>query len=99
MALRGRDRAGETPRPGAVKSRRYQPTDPAMLALEKSPALKALGTVVAVQPSVAATLANHPLLSPWSVGISAIEPCAAEQVATGLAVAVQRFRRSGGEGA
>ena len=37
---------------GSVKSRRYQPTEPVMLGLEKSPALYAFGTVTGAHPRV-----------------------------------------------
>ena len=50
---------------GRTKSRRYQPTLPRMLALEKSPALNEFGTVTAVQP------ANEPWLwKPWATPLS-----------------------------
>ena len=53
---------------GTVKSRRYQPTDPFMLAVERSPALNELGTVTGDQPSVLATLRHQPAAAPASVG-------------------------------
>ena len=76
---------------GVTKSRRYQPTAPAMLAVDKSRALNALGTVTG--PSRSCRARYQPAASPWSAGIGAIQPGAAEQVAARLAVAVQRPRR------
>ena len=53
---------------GSVKSRRYQPTYPCMLAVEKSPALYEFGTVTGDQPSVAATFRHHPAAIPRLLG-------------------------------
>ncbi len=53
---------------GSVKSRRYQPTEPVMLAFERSPALYEFGTVVGVHPSVAATFRQYPWATPTAPG-------------------------------
>ncbi len=53
IQLRKRDgTAEEKAWAGTVKSRRYQPTEPSMLACERSPALNELGTVTGAHPSV-----------------------------------------------
>ena len=51
---------------GRLKSRRYQPTVPDMLALLRSPALNELGTERADQPSVAGLSWPQPCARPTS---------------------------------
>ena len=87
----GRHVARRSAELGSVKSRRYQPTEPAMLAALKSPALKELGTrhrrpARRCWRRCATSRPGHPDVA----GIGPVEPLAAEQVAIVLAVGIQR---------
>src|ERR1700744_2971372 len=53
---------------GTVKSRRYHSTEPFMLAVDRLPALKELGTVTGDQPAVPATSRHQPAVIPESDG-------------------------------